>query len=493
MKKKAILKVTLCMGATAFLIGAANPPKVDSAAIAAETGLAGISLTLDRYYSSALGGSAEAVKASADSVSKAAIDQLTEPTGNDVNENKVISNDINETNETNDSVPEAPVMQSNMNPAELPPEELLPPPTPVSEYENVGISVAEGYVHIRRTPDAEGEIAGKLYRGSASTILEREGEWVKIKSGTTTGYIKEEFLAVGFAVEDLIEQYGTKWAEITGVTVYLREKPNTDCEILSSLALGETFRVLEELEGWTKVEVDVGGEGENGETDEGTTGYVSSDFVKVSVEFEHAISVEEELEKLRQEEEARLAEEEQARKLREAQEKQAEEERQAQEERQREQQQSQSSNKNTNSSSNNSKSSTKKEQPQKEAPSQPLKSGNGADIAAYAKKFKGNPYVWGGTSLTKGADCSGFTMRVYSDFGISIPRTSSEQSRSGAKVSLSSVQPGDLIFYSGNGRINHVALYIGGGSVVHASTSKTGIKISNMYYRTPHSARRYVS
>lgn len=107
------------------------------------------------------------------------------------------------------------------------------------------------------------------------------------------------------------------------------------------------------------------------------------------------------------------------------------------------------------------------------------------DLCQYAKQFIGNPYVWGGTSLTKGADCSGFILSVFKNFGISLPRSSSSQAGEGTKISISEAQPGDLIFYAKGGHINHVALYIGGGQVVHASSPKTGIKISKYNYRTP--------
>ena len=110
----------------------------------------------------------------------------------------------------------------------------------------------------------------------------------------------------------------------------------------------------------------------------------------------------------------------------------------------------------------------------------------GASIASYALQFVGNPYVYGGTSLTNGADCSGFTWAVHKHFGISIPRTSQAQAKGGKSVSLSALQPGDIIYYE-----NHVALYIGNGRVVHASTKETGIKTDRYNYRTPSCARRY--
>ena len=114
----------------------------------------------------------------------------------------------------------------------------------------------------------------------------------------------------------------------------------------------------------------------------------------------------------------------------------------------------------------------------------------GQSVANYACQFVGNPYVWGGSSLTGGADCSGFTMAVYQQFGISLPHNAAAQSGCGSAVSMDNLQPGDLIFY-GNG-ISHVAMYIGGGSVVHASNSTNGIIISSYNYRSPVCARRYI-
>ena len=112
------------------------------------------------------------------------------------------------------------------------------------------------------------------------------------------------------------------------------------------------------------------------------------------------------------------------------------------------------------------------------------------DLCQYAKQFVGNPYVWGGTSLTKGADCSGFVQSVFKQFGVSLPRSSRQQVGVGTKISLADAKPGDLIFYAKGGTINHVALYIGDGQVVHASSPKTGIRISNATYRTPAAVKR---
>lgn len=107
------------------------------------------------------------------------------------------------------------------------------------------------------------------------------------------------------------------------------------------------------------------------------------------------------------------------------------------------------------------------------------------DLVNYALQFVGNRYVWGGTSLTNGVDCSGFTMKIYQRYGISLPHSSRAQPSYGTKINRSEIRPGDLIFYGSGSSINHVAIYIGNGQVVHASNARDGIKISNAFYRTP--------
>ena len=128
------------------------------------------------------------------------------------------------------------------------------------------------------------------------------------------------------------------------------------------------------------------------------------------------------------------------------------------------------------------------EAPETEAPST---SGVGQQIADFAVQYVGNPYVWGGTSLTEGADCSGFVQTVFANFGLYLSRTAESQSYGGTSISLDNLQPGDLLFYNSTGSIDHVAIYIGGGQIVHAANSRSGIIISNAYYQTPVCARRY--
>ena len=115
-----------------------------------------------------------------------------------------------------------------------------------------------------------------------------------------------------------------------------------------------------------------------------------------------------------------------------------------------------------------------------------------ASVVSYALQFVGNRYVWGGTSLEKGVDCSGFTMRILGKYGISLPHSSKAQPSYGTKISASEAKPGDLFFYGSGRSISHVAIYIGNGQIVHASNKRDGIKVSNAYYRNPICVTRYL-
>ena len=196
--------------------------------------------------------------------------------------------------------------------------------------------------------------------------------------------------------------------------------------------------VNEELDGWLKVDIEEG------------KGYVSMDYVTLSTEFVKAES--------KAEEEARLA-------------KEAAERRAAQE-----------------AAARAAGKSSKSSGGQNITP--PVISGSGSElgksVANFACQFVGNPYVYGGTSLTNGADCSGFVMSVYANFGVSLPHSSAADRNVGTAVGgLENAQPGDIVCYSG-----HVGIYVGGGQIVHASTSKTGIIVSSASYRSILSIRR---
>ena len=115
-----------------------------------------------------------------------------------------------------------------------------------------------------------------------------------------------------------------------------------------------------------------------------------------------------------------------------------------------------------------------------------------ASVVSYALQFVGNRYVWGGTSLENGVDCSGFTMRILGKYGVSLPHSSKAQPSCGTKISASDAKPGDLFFYGSGSSISHVAIYIGNGQIVHASNKRDGIKVSNAYYRNPICVTRYL-
>ena len=383
-------------------------------------------------------------------------------------------------------------------------------PKPESEYANVGISIAADYVNIRQKPNTDAEILGKLYRGSAATIIRTEGDWVYIKSGSVSGYIMKDYLAIGYSAEKLIDDFGTKYATVTTDTLKVREESNTECTVLTLIPADETYEVLKEETEWAKIRVD-------GDT----VGYVSKEYVNITVKFKKAVSIEEEREEERRKAAAEAAEREEQRRI-----ERANTERDDSEDNRSSSNSSSSSKSGSSSKSSSSKSSSPTKKPTRSQSNSSggggrtgsksksessdggggavgsssssngggsaVGSGDGSAIASYALKFVGNPYVYGGTSLTGGTDCSGFTMSVFKKFGISLPRTSSEQSRVGKKISVSEARAGDLIFYASGGRVSHVALCIGNGRVVHASNPRVGITTSNIRYRTPYCARRVV-
>ena len=431
MIKGTAVKASLC--ATALLLSLSYGIKVEAAAGTSDMGIAGISAILDNYY----------VATAADEVGEA--EQLLETFAGQSDE---------------------PV-NAKMTDIESP-------------YANLGISIATNYVNVRKEPNTDSEILGKLYNGCATDILEVDGEWVKINSGNIKdGYINKEFLAIGDEAEKLINQYNRKYATINTTTLFVRETPSTDAPIITMVPLGERYYITKEHDKWAEIEID-----------ETTSGFVSKDYIVIDVEFEYAITIEEEQEKLAREEEARRAEAAQLEALAREQEanRQAEANRKAEADRVARANESNRNSSSSSSSSSNSGSSSNSSNSSSSGSS----SSTGSSISDYALKFVGNRYVWGGTSLTNGADCSGFTYSIYAHFGYSIPRTSRDQANSaGREVSLSDLQPGDLIFYrNSSGVVNHVALYTGNGRVVHASNARDGIKTSSYNYRTPYKARR---
>ncbi len=333
----------------------------------------------------------------------------------------------------------------------------------VSEYADIAIAQVRNYVNVRSEPNTESEVLGKLYNNSAATVKEvTEDGWYRVHSGSVEGYVKAEYVEVGN--EQLAKEVSTRYATVTTTTLFVRKEPTTDAKILTMLPEGDDLVVLDEShDGWVKVS-----------TVEGD-GYISTDYVKLSTEYIHAESKEEERERLAREEAERRAAAAAAEASRRAREAQERAKRSA----------SRSGGRSSASGTANAGSAGGSAGSSGGGTSH-AGSSNGQAVVDYAKQFVGNPYVYGGTSLTNGADCSGFVMSVYAAFGVSLPRNSAAQRGAGYEVSLSDIRPGDIVCYSG-----HVGIYAGNNTLLHASNERTGITYTSpVTYRPVLAVRR---
>ncbi len=364
----------------------------------------------------------------------------------------------------------------------------------------------EEYINIRQDPDTDSEVVAKIYNHGAVEIEEQDGDWYKIRSGNAEGYVKAEYFATGEAAEAIAEQAAYRVAEVYPEQLNVRTAPSEDSDVVTTASQDQELEVVAWDGDWMKVALG-----------NDVYGYINAYYVGYNVYYPQAETIEEE--------QARLAAEQQAAQTWDDVPEQTGDSGETTPETEAPWTEPETSAPETEAPWTEPETSAPETEapwtepetsapeteapwtepetsaPETEAPwtepetsapeTEAPTSDVGQQIANYAVQFVGNPYVWGGTSLTDGADCSGFSMSVFANFGIGLSRTAESQSYGGTPVDFGSLMPGDLIFYNSTGSIDHVAIYIGGGQIVHAANSNKGIIISDAYYQSPVCARRY--
>lgn len=403
--------------------------------------------------------------------------------------------------------------------------------TDTSLVGTLAFAQCEEYINIRESASTDSAVTAKIYNNGSATIEEQDGDWYKIRSGNAEGYVKAEYFVTGEAADAVAQKAAYNVAMVHPTDLNIRSDANEDSEVLATAHEKDELEVVAWDGDWMKVAL--GGD---------VYGYVNAYYVDYKTYYPTAETIEEEQVRLSAEQEAAEAadyevSDDTAETL--------------PEETYEEPTVDDSSDTEEVSYPDDSDETTwteapatdetvwteapetetsyteasETEAPYTEAPAEteapeteapyteapveteapeteapyteapeteaPSTSGVGQQIADFAVQYVGNPYVWGGTSLTEGADCSGFVQTVFANFGLYLSRTAESQSYGGTSISLDNLQPGDLLFYNSTGSIDHVAIYIGGGQIVHAANSRSGIIISNAYYQTPVCARRY--
>lgn len=301
-------------------------------------------------------------------------------------------------------------------------------PTEEGEYLNMAFSDTGDYTYIRSAPDENSEWVGKLYADSAAQVLEYLDGWTRIRSGSVEGYVPTDMLYTGNEARQHAQAYENNMATVTADVLNVRAGQSTEAEVLTQIIFGEQYELTgDPVNGWYPVSVG------------NIEGWVLGEYISQETTYSYGES--------KEEEEARLLGER--------------------------------------------RSESQISSVQAEAPETAQTSGDissvGQAVIDYACQFIGNPYVWGGTSLTEGADCSGFVQSVYAHFGVSLPRTTYDMVYSGYEVSYENALPGDLILYDG-----HVGIYMGDGTIVNAMNEADGIGICSATYADILTVRRVI-
>lgn len=301
-------------------------------------------------------------------------------------------------------------------------------------YSRLGIaSKVDTYLNVRKKPSENSKIVGKMTKNAGCHIYKIKDGWAKMVSGNVTGWIKAKYIVTDEKAEKLATKVGRECVEIQTNSLRVRALPTTDAPIYSVVSEGEEFVIRKENLTMNFVNKMIKKQKISKEAIKRAGGMEAieadlDNWICITVDDEQAfVSKEYITEQYSLKRAVKVG---------------------------------------TLSASQSDGVSSSQ-----------------ASIVEYAKQFLGNRYVWGGSSLTNGTDCSGFTMSLYARYGHSLPHNAAAQA--GVTRSVSSPKPGDLFFYSNGSRINHVAMYIGSGLVIHASNPSDGIKISNAYYRKP--------
>lgn len=496
---KSVLAAVLVSGSLLAWGGMSGVFGAPSSKQTVDPAMAGISVSLDRYYANAenaeqaladyfaergvdekvwdklsfeqllLSGNDDAYK-----ILKEILGKIEVPPTEGTTEEPATEEPITEESTTEEPTTEEPT-------TEEPPTE---PPKPVSPYANIAVTkieLADSYVNVRSSPTTqEDNIVGHIYNHCAATIIDRvqgeNGLWYKIESGNVTGYIKANYFVTGDEAEELAVQIGKIYGKVLASGLRLREEPVIDdgSNIITTLAEGEVYAITKKVEpGDEFVRITMG------RRDDGTevAGYIAKQYVQVYVKFDTAMTL--------AEVEAKKAAEEEARRKAEAEEearRKAEEERKAAEEAARKAAEEAARKEAEEAAKRAAEEAAKKAKEEAEKAAMATRNA----LIANAKQYLGLPYVWGGNSLTTGVDCSGFTKLIYAQYGVELPRWSGHQALQGTAVTMDTIRPGDLIFYASGGVVYHVAIYIGNGQIIHAANEVLGVCIGGINYANVH-------